>query len=700
MVSRVEFLTLRAERFGSLDDCTVSFQSGINLLVGPAESGKTTILNALKAVLYHESDAEVLTLPYQRPHGDAPRLTLCFAVEGKKFTLVRDYQRQMDELTDNDGISYQGAEIKEKLHRYFGTDSGEIFNLINTASIEDIGAPEERKFLFQAALEAPVFAGFDRGRADKYIAQEIGKLEKSTPNAKGELDIISEHLSARLQEKNALDERLDTVKKQKKELEELQTQAMKFQKESMHLEEQAIGAEAYLQLNAKMITLEEKLHIQLDKYSRAEQIVEDLERIERERERLVIPDPMQMAELTDRRIELNEAVDKAKEHMDSVGGGRKTAGRGFIGASLILLVICLTYLLEQSGYFEAGEAGQYILYSIPVMAVIWLVRLGSYVFKLFAKQNATRQFRNSVAALDAFFAEINEKYELKAADPIEELEERIQRVQYLGMSSDNLHATIGHLSDDKGMEFLTQQKLEIEGEVARLNAEMAPLVQFAASATRLPQVKEEATAKKVRGRALLERAKQMEAQLTVTDSIEAKIVSVEKEMETLKTRHKEVTEKLEILKITRLALNRAADNLLEDTFVSFSRSAGVFLATITDNRYDEVVFSKEPITFSVKTGDGEKIQNIAALSMSTRDAVHLSLRLGAMSHLSFDFAAPFIVDLAERRLDNTRRENFYKILVNLSKRRQILLAAHEHITLPGAPNTIQCAELTGKFVTA
>lgn len=701
MASRVEFITLRAERYGCLDDCTVSFQSGINVLVGSAETGKTTILSALKTVLYHESGNTETPLKYRRAvNEEAPRLTLCFAVDDKKFTLVRDYQKQIDELTDNDGISYRAGDIKEKLHRYFGTDSSDVFEMINTVSVEDIDAPDDRKYLFQAALEMPVFAGFDRGRADAYIASEINMLEKSSANGKGELDVISEQLSARLQEKNGLDEKLENIRRKKHEFEDLQAQAKKFQVESMHLEEQIVGAEAYLQLNSRMGGLEEKLHAQLDTYSRAEQIIEDLERIDRERERLVVPDPVKMSELIDRKTELSENVENAKEAMDHVGARRKNAGRGFAGATLILLVICLVYMLESNGYFDAGEASRYILYSIPAMGVIWLIRLGTYLFKLIAKNGANRTFRGSVAALDSFFAEINETYEMKAADPIAELEERIQRVQLLSMNADNLRSTIGHLSDDQGMEYLKNQKLEIEGEVARLNAEMAPLVQFAGSASRLPQVKEEATAKKVRARALLERAGQVRDQVTDTTQIEQNIAAIEGEMEALKVRHKEVSEKLEILKITRMALNRAADNLLEDTFISFSRSAGIFLASITDQRYNEVVFTKDPIRFEIKTDSGAKRCDLAGLSLSTRDAANLSIRLGALSYLSFDFAAPFIVDGAERHMDRQRRENFYKVLSEQARRRQIILSAHEHIEMPGEVFAISCEELSGKLAPA
>ncbi len=676
MFSRVELQSIQIKRFGCFADQSFVFKAGINVLAGPAESGKSTIVSALKAVLFRDASGESDPEDYFRKGEPAPRLVLMFGVDDKQFRLVRDYHQKVDELTDSDDISYRGEEIGNKLFRYFGTGSRNVFDLINTVSGDDINEPDEKKHIFRAALEAPVFAGFDRSRADKFIASEIGKLEISSVAGKSELDMVSEQLSARLQEKSSLDERLTDLRKDRKELDQIQDQAMQFQKDSMHLEEQIVGAEAYQQLNVRMAAVEEKLHSQMDNYSRADQIMEDLERIDKERSALLIPEPMKLADYMSRNAELVERVDCTKEQMDALGQQKKGAGRGVAGATLVLLTVCLVYLAHMGNYFNAGPASEYILYSIPVMAIIWIVRLGAYFIRILKKGKSTRDFRNGVSELDEFYAEINQAYNLKAADPIAELDERVQRTQFLGMAADNLKATIGHLSDDQGMEYLVKQKEQIETEVAQLNSELAPLIQFAASAANLPQIKEDATSKKVRAKALLEHAKQLAIKVVNIEKLEDNVATVEREMESLKSKHKEVSNKIEILKISRMAMNRAADNLIEDTFVAFSRSTGAFLSRMTGGRYTEVLFSKDPVKFEVKSSQSGAGSKISHLSASTRDAIYISLRLAALSHLSFEFAAPFICDQADVRLDAKRRDSLYTILLEQAKARQIIVTSN------------------------
>ena len=677
MVSRAEIQSLRMQNFGCFTDETVNFKPGLNQMTGPAECGKSTIIEAIEIALFESACSES---PLKRKSWgslSAPCLELAFSVDGVNFMLVRDFEHQKEEMVDGNGISYTGDAIAEKISRYFNVSSRELFATIHSASLETLDSPEVNSILVQGALEAPVFMGFDRQRADSYISREINKLEGTSADGKSELDVIGEQLSGRLQEKNALDERLTEMQKKKKELDEIQAQAAQFHNDVVNLEQTIVGAEAYQQINFQMANFEERLHSQLANYSRAVQVVEDLEKVEREYARLRVPAPMELAELSGQSTELLDQVDRSKQEMDDLIEKRRVASRGFGAVSLVVLLACLTYVLLQNGYIKAFSGSEYFLYTIPVLAVIWLVRMGAYIVRCVSKRAVSARFRHAVAAVDDFYSGINQKYELKAADPLAAIDEIIQRKQFLGMSAENLKATMGHLSEDKGFEFLTQQKEQMESEVAKLNQEMAPLIQFASASLSLPKLKEEATSKKVRCNALREHAKHLAGKCTGIESLQVSIAKVEKEMEALKHRHNEVAERIEVLKVTRMALNRAADNLIEDTLLSFSNSAGAFLSQLTGGKYGEVRFLKDPIRFEIKSPVTDTWMSVSDNMSSTgRDAAFLSFRLAALSHLSFDCAAPVLFDQVDVRMDPDRQREFFAILANLAKRRQVIYAGY------------------------
>jgi uncharacterized protein YhaN len=303
-----------------------------------------------------------------------------------------------------------------------------------------------------------------------------------------------------------------------------------------------------------------------------------------------------------------------------------------------------------------------------------------YLNFYFKKKKAAAVFHEQVSELDALFAGLNEKYNLKAADAIRGLEEAVQRKEALEISSQNLQNTIEALSEGKGIEYLDQIRGQIEQEVAQLNQELAPVTAFAAASTRLPELKEELISRRVRANAMRERSALLTERCSAMEPLARGIEKVEEEVEILKRKHKDVTEKIEVLKITRNALNRAADQLIEDTFEAYGASASSFLTSLTGGRFDQVRFCRELGRFEVKTGDSDRWLEITdALSSSTRDCIYLALRMAAGALLSAEFVPPMILDQAETRMDSTRKSVFYKLIRQILEKRQVIYIGLEKV---------------------
>jgi uncharacterized protein YhaN len=671
MENRTIITSLRMENFGCFRDHTVRFGSGINQLIGCNESGKSTVVRALHTVIFEDGTTRKKTVTLQRRwSADGPFiLTLEFSIGEKHFTLRRDFGTGKDVMTDSDGIVYEGKVIGEKLAKYFGTSDRTLFESLFSFSSDNPSAPEASKGKLLAALETPVFYGFDRTRADRYLEEEIKKLDNPRAHGPRELDVIGEQITVRLQDRSELEKRLAGLERDKQELDDVRLGLEENQERVVCLEKEVAGGTAYIDVNRRMVALEERLQVHLNSYSRAAQVADDVERIEKELNSIQVPSPEGMATLAKQRDELVTQVDQSKGMMDSFIVRRKRARRGLLSATLILAVLALAFILLESGVIRSSAAGEIIPFAI------WVIRFIVYATQSGKRTKTAAAFRRLVARLDGFYDDINTRYALKAADPIKSLEERLRWKQALEMSRENLHSTIDVLSEHRGLPYLLDVKTQIETEVAQLNRELAPLTGFAIAASRLQDLNEELIAKRVRVTALRERAALLSERCSVMDTLQKDLTALDEETAILKRKHRDLSERLEILKITRVALNRAADQLIEDTFSAYSQTASDHMARLTDGRYAALRFSKETGRFEVKVSEADRWVTISeALSSSTRDCVYLAIRLAALTHLAPDFAPPVILDQPSGRMDADRRGRFFGIIKQLEGQRQVICA--------------------------
>lgn len=695
MADRVVFHSLRMEEFGCFHDETINFGPGLNQLIGPNESGKSTIIRAIFTALFEDGATKKQTVSQLRNWTDNRpfRLTLNFSAGQENFTLIRDHEAGHDVMTDAGGRRHEGKLIGEKLTEIFGAANRGLFEAVNCFSSDFPTALEKQRERLKAVMEMPVFSGFNRVRADQYLDEEIKKLDNPLAHGPTEIDRVGEQISSRLQEKSSLEERLKSLQGHGNELMEIQAGQKQFEAEVEKLEREIAGAEAYHQLNDRMANLEDRLHVHLSNYSRAAQVAEDLDRIQKELSELVVPEPEVFEALLLNRDVLASRVDEAKRKMDSLIARRSKANLGFIVSTTVLMAVCLAHLGLQLGHWDRGAFGNVVLLSIPVITAIWLVRIWMYYGLARKKKQATESFRREVAGLDAFYADLNSRFELKAADPIKAMEELHLRREHLLMSAENLRRTIDHLSEDKGVDYLINVKKQLEIEVAQMNAELMPVISFAPAAARIAELKENLTARRVRANGYREQAALLTERCSAIKPLEEQIAALESEVEALKRQHNEMTDRIEILKITRIAINRAADRLIEETFATYGVNASAVLSSLTAGRYQEVRFTNESACFEIKESEtGHWMEIGETFSASTRDALYLALRVAAAAHLSTQFVPPMIFDQAECRMDDYRKGRFFELLARLSAARQIILVGVKGVESLPDVHTVSCAD--------
>ncbi|MDP3047235.1 MAG: AAA family ATPase, partial [Chloroflexota bacterium] len=168
---------LRAQRFGCLADCTVSFGPGLNIVSGPNESGKSTLQRALLLAL--------LDRPARRKaNGDSRQwgadrlfqLDVEFETkDGRHWVLSKDYEENKARLAGVGGTIASWEEIQNVLSGALGTCSPRALQSTCCVAQDELAAISEGRKEICRALETMVTGGDD----DTCTADAISALQRA-----------------------------------------------------------------------------------------------------------------------------------------------------------------------------------------------------------------------------------------------------------------------------------------------------------------------------------------------------------------------------------------------------------------------------------------------------------------------------------------------------------------------------------------
>ncbi len=174
----MKILSLRVENFKKFDQSVTveGFGDGLNLIAGPNEIGKSTLLLALRAALFERHGTKSQSVKDFSPHkvsGARPTIAVDFEVEGKRYHLEKVFlKRPSATLTCPDGRRFEGSDAENELKRLLGLSSSE-----KTSAGKDSPAhfgvlltPQTKSF------QQPDLADGTRHTLEAAIADEIADL--------------------------------------------------------------------------------------------------------------------------------------------------------------------------------------------------------------------------------------------------------------------------------------------------------------------------------------------------------------------------------------------------------------------------------------------------------------------------------------------------------------------------------------------
>jgi chromosome segregation ATPase len=215
---------------------------GLNVVVGPNELGKSTLLDALRAVLFekYSSKAQAITALQNDRNLAAPVVELTFELEDGVYTITKRFmKKQYARLTCPDGRIIEGDAAEDKLRNLLNFDEpGKtganpetlgMWNILWVQQGQSFGAiklPESARSDVHSALESEVggVLGGKRGRAlPQAIEKQLGELvtaNKANNKPKGkykevinQIELLEGELQTLRQRREGLSEALDELEK-------------------------------------------------------------------------------------------------------------------------------------------------------------------------------------------------------------------------------------------------------------------------------------------------------------------------------------------------------------------------------------------------------------------------------------------------------------------------------------------------------
>jgi len=201
---------LHARRFLGLPEQPFEFAPGLNVIVGPNEAGKSSLRAAIRTALYGNpaTTSSRFRDEFRRWGADEPPvLVLEFEVDGKPFTLTKDFAARKITLTSEAGQTWdQHRAVQERVLAQLGLVTEDLFE----ATAQVAQAELERIHLNSIAKELGRIVGGggeDVATALRRLDQHVRAMEKGTKGLTkepGVLRALEDKVAALRQEQERL----------------------------------------------------------------------------------------------------------------------------------------------------------------------------------------------------------------------------------------------------------------------------------------------------------------------------------------------------------------------------------------------------------------------------------------------------------------------------------------------------------------
>jgi uncharacterized protein YhaN len=691
--------SLELKHFGRFGEAGFEFRRGMNLIYGPNEAGKSTLMEAIPAVLFGVRDKERL-----RPWGRQGSCEAALVLEGGGGTVrvERDILADRVVLVEHDdlyqalyrfegkvspqGRSSERAEYVAQLQRLFGLAEEDIFRaslFFGQGSLEVSGGNLATKI-------KTLLSGFAEVDYDKVLAslsEDHFAITRQNPWGKDktrerELDEVRTRLAA-------IEERWYAVRTSVQEAEDVRRRIGELEESIACDREEYSKGERYLAWVRRQWQLEEKEQVLIKDFSRVNRQSDKVQELEKERERLErellktglplqIPEelPHILTEADEVRSEMIDLQRRSAELRKEILSHPDPPWRA---------PAAVTAALWTTGFILASIFTDWRAAALVGAALLSAALGGIYLRRLMQERSERSRLKEKLKNLELQREE--------AQDRLAMLDERFVRigmspsaVETVRMQKNLLrHRELAEkLREVKSALAVLEPSTELSTEKEQLTRELAvldermerekPLRPNVLPLEELPDAEEKLTAL---GESLREREKEL-LELSRREAVlSAELLDLkhlEEEGERLKEREVRLDRRRQALCTAYDLLSGAVDEFRGTYMERFAAEIGDYLQMTTRGRYSEVRLG-EDFSLYLK-GKGEAWVPADHFSRGTVDGIYLAVRLALTRHLSRGRHLPLLLDDPLVNLDRQRLEETLRALELLSAEHQVLLFTH------------------------
>lgn len=687
--------------FGRFGEATFDFRPGLNLVVGPNEAGKTTLMEAIPAVLFGLRQKERYR-PWGR-QGDC-RAALEFEQEGGRLRVERDLLGDQVRLVEfapdgtpvytfegkvaPQGRSSERAEYLQQLERIFGNADEDLFRaslFCGQGSLE-LTAEKGLAGRIKALLSGFVEVDYDQVLAS--LQTDYFQLTRSNPWGKDktrerELDEIRQRMTD-------LEQEWYRARDVQRHLEELRA-ALSAEREALQQErDDHDKGRKYLDWVRRQWQLEEKEEVLKRDFSRVQKTSQQVETLQAEYQQ-VLRDLAKTGlprELPDDLPYLFADAEKIRKEMVALQleatGFRKalldlaTPPWGATGAVSILCLSAGAFCSWRWPQFRA-----WALFGGGLLAVAVWCGFAWRALKLHAERSRisgqAQQVELRREEMQDALEELDEKFRLHGMSPsaveIVRMQKNFERHRQLCVRLSEIESALKVL--DQPTE-LSSEKEHLTRELVVITERMEHDKPLRGEGLILPEELPDAEEKlaalgqsiRKREERCFELAREEAALLAGVGDVQ----QIEEEGERLREREVRLQQRRDALALGYDLLHEAVQEFRQTYLERFASDAGQFLGTMTHGRHATVRFDDDfNITLADRAGSWHELEEY---SRGTSDATFFAIRLALTRQLARGRHLPLLLDDPLVNFDRSRLADALKLLERLAVEHQVILLTH------------------------
>jgi len=683
---------LRLVEFRLFGDHEFLFSPGMNVIRGPNESGKSTVVRALVAALFEKPHADNIFTRSDLRWGakEKPVLEMEFEHEGASYLVVKDFRLRtvlLEEL---------GSSSRLTTPKAVGARISELLGFRDPAQFERTACVTHDQMMNISSDRPGARKLVDLLREVVVGERESAALRSAIGTLSGEIDELRRGLEhpaknpgtiVRLQrEREAMISRQKELTGGMTELDSERSRLKEVDRLLGEKERRLENLRELLDKNLKGIDLEKRMDESRRRFEFADRVKDagdELERIEAEIERsygrfldlgmdadvelkkeMVVRESLGMLA---RELEAGESPEEGKSSLSAPQwAGWTSVALGIVlvigGATLWAVHTALLVLLVPGALLLV--AGVYLLLAgreVPAEldGVIGdrVARAEEEIAKLRARE---KQFLGSVGCRST-----------------EEFFTRFESYSDLVGERDHAAAGVEALLGERTMEEVKQERRDSSLEVSAYDEKLTELEPCRLSPERLEEITGELGGLSGEVEALRNEREGLGFHLGKTKIDPEVALRLEENLAWLWEAEQKARRRLRVFTMAYDAMREVSGHLLSAAIPAMAESVGRTLGLITGGRYDTVEVRESDLAISVYSEQKGKMipveQVFSSLSKGTLSQLYLAARLELVDMITGGRRPPLIFDDSFSYFDDDRLERLWNVLLEVAKDQQVFL---------------------------